>query len=288
VVLAARTAVLDGLTGFTRLRAYDADRDNRRGCSAPGAASCSWAAVSWSSACPWRALRATAGWLAEPRSAIAGIGSGLACLPAARRPAETVPVCIDPQRGARSGRANRGDGEGPDRRPRTRHPRRVRTPVAGHREPGHRAKRALIVPGTKALHHVLPDLVPPMDRAWTGAFFLWSAAAPQNAQAATFTPDVHRAGAGGPRREASRIHQTRLAYQQVQGSGQRDHRLLHAQRDRIYTDLSQPALDSRSAVRGARGSFDARVSRPHRSSGSGHLAGVVGAGAFPAAIHGAC
>jgi hypothetical protein len=24
-----------------------------------------------------------------------------------------------------------------------------------------------------------------MDRAWTGAFFLWSAAAPQNAQAAT-------------------------------------------------------------------------------------------------------
>lgn len=26
-----------------------------------------------------------------------------------------------------------------------------------------------------------------MDRAWTGAFFLWSAAAPQNAQAATFT-----------------------------------------------------------------------------------------------------
>jgi hypothetical protein len=47
--------------------------------------------------------------------------------------------------------------------------------------------RALIVPGTKALHHVLPDLVPPMDRAWTWAFFLWSAAAPQNAQAATFT-----------------------------------------------------------------------------------------------------
>jgi hypothetical protein len=46
--------------------------------------------------------------------------------------------------------------------------------------------RSLIVPGTKALHHVLPGLVPPMDRAWTGAFFLWSAAAPQNAQAATF------------------------------------------------------------------------------------------------------
>jgi hypothetical protein len=45
-----------------------------------------------------------------------------------------------------------------------------------------------------------------MDRAWTGVFFLWPAAATQNAQAATFTPDVHRAGAGGPRREASQIH----------------------------------------------------------------------------------
>jgi hypothetical protein len=29
--------------------------------------------------------------------------------------------------------------------------------------------RTLIVPGTKALHHVPPDLVPPMDRAWTGS-----------------------------------------------------------------------------------------------------------------------
>lgn len=34
---------------------------------------------------------------------------------------------------------------------------------------------SLIVPGTKAVHHLLPDLVPPMDRAWTGAFFNWSA-----------------------------------------------------------------------------------------------------------------
>jgi hypothetical protein len=41
--------------------------------------------------------------------------------------------------------------------------------------------KSLIVPGTKALHHLLPDLMPPMDRAWTGAFFLWSAAAPQTA-----------------------------------------------------------------------------------------------------------
>jgi hypothetical protein len=45
----------------------------------------------------------------------------------------------------------------------------------------------VIVAGTKTLHHLLPDLVPPMDRAWTGAFFLWSAAAPRYAQATTFT-----------------------------------------------------------------------------------------------------
>jgi hypothetical protein len=31
--------------------------------------------------------------------------------------------------------------------------------------------RALIVSGTKALHHVPPDLVPPMDSAWTGRSF---------------------------------------------------------------------------------------------------------------------
>jgi hypothetical protein len=30
---------------------------------------------------------------------------------------------------------------------------------------------AKVVAGTKALHHLLPDLVPPMDRAWTGKFF---------------------------------------------------------------------------------------------------------------------
>jgi hypothetical protein len=32
---------------------------------------------------------------------------------------------------------------------------------------------APIVSGTKALHHVLPELVPPMDRAYTQTFFLW-------------------------------------------------------------------------------------------------------------------
>lgn len=31
--------------------------------------------------------------------------------------------------------------------------------------------KAKIVAGTKTLHHLLPDLVPPMDRAWTGMFF---------------------------------------------------------------------------------------------------------------------
>ena len=31
--------------------------------------------------------------------------------------------------------------------------------------------KAKIVAGTKALHHLLPDLVVPMDRAWTGRFF---------------------------------------------------------------------------------------------------------------------
>jgi hypothetical protein len=41
---------------------------------------------------------------------------------------------------------------------------------------------ARIVAGTKTLHHLLPDLVVPMDRAWTGAFFGWSTTDPQNRQ----------------------------------------------------------------------------------------------------------
>ena len=32
---------------------------------------------------------------------------------------------------------------------------------------------ARIVPGTKALHHILPDLVVPVDRAYTQKFFGW-------------------------------------------------------------------------------------------------------------------
>ena len=31
--------------------------------------------------------------------------------------------------------------------------------------------KAKLVAGTKTLHHLLPSLVPPMDRAWTGTFF---------------------------------------------------------------------------------------------------------------------
>jgi hypothetical protein len=31
--------------------------------------------------------------------------------------------------------------------------------------------KAKLVAGTKTLHHLLPDLMPPMDRAWTGTFF---------------------------------------------------------------------------------------------------------------------
>lgn len=43
-----------------------------------------------------------------------------------------------------------------------------------------------IVAGTKMLHHLLPEVVPPMDRAWTGAFFGWTPQDPQNDQERTF------------------------------------------------------------------------------------------------------
>jgi hypothetical protein len=46
--------------------------------------------------------------------------------------------------------------------------------------------KAKIVAGTKTLHHILPDLVPPMDRAWTGKFFNWSLVDPQNNQERIF------------------------------------------------------------------------------------------------------
>ena len=44
--------------------------------------------------------------------------------------------------------------------------------------------KALLVAGTKTLHHLLPDLVPPMDRRWTGAFFGWWPIDPQDRQCA--------------------------------------------------------------------------------------------------------
>lgn len=47
--------------------------------------------------------------------------------------------------------------------------------------------QSLIVAGTKTLHHLLPDLVPPMDRRWTGAFFGWWPADPQTRQTAILT-----------------------------------------------------------------------------------------------------
>lgn len=47
--------------------------------------------------------------------------------------------------------------------------------------------KSLIVPGTKTLHHLLPDLVPPMDRRFTGAFFGWWPIDPQSRQTAIFT-----------------------------------------------------------------------------------------------------
>jgi hypothetical protein len=46
--------------------------------------------------------------------------------------------------------------------------------------------RARIVAATKTLHHLLPDLVPPMDRAWTGAFFGWTSSDPQHNQTQIF------------------------------------------------------------------------------------------------------
>lgn len=46
---------------------------------------------------------------------------------------------------------------------------------------------ARIVAGTKLLHHLLPDLVIPFDRAWTGTFFLWQPEDLQRNQRRAFT-----------------------------------------------------------------------------------------------------
>lgn len=55
------------------------------------------------------------------------------------------------------------------------------------REVGVVDNQSVIVAGTKTLHHLLPDLVPPMDRRWTGAFFGWWPIDPQARQTAIFT-----------------------------------------------------------------------------------------------------
>lgn len=47
--------------------------------------------------------------------------------------------------------------------------------------------QSLIVSGTKTLHHLLPDLVPPMDREYTGTFFLWKGSDTKSAQQRTFS-----------------------------------------------------------------------------------------------------
>lgn len=48
-----------------------------------------------------------------------------------------------------------------------------------------------IVPGTKALHHILPDLVVPMDRGYTQRFFLWHNPQFQYDQARKFRSIFH-------------------------------------------------------------------------------------------------
>lgn len=46
--------------------------------------------------------------------------------------------------------------------------------------------KAKLVAGTKTLHHLLPDLVVPIDRAWTGKFFQVNAYGWQSAQLETY------------------------------------------------------------------------------------------------------
>jgi hypothetical protein len=55
--------------------------------------------------------------------------------------------------------------------------------------------KAKLVAGTKTLHHILPDLVVPMDREWTGRFFRLHAPEWQTDQRRTFRR-IHEALAG--------------------------------------------------------------------------------------------
>jgi hypothetical protein len=111
--------------------------------------------------------------------------------------------------------------------------------------------KARIVAGTKTLHHILPDLVPPMDRAWTGAFFGWKLLDPSTQS----DPDPHRSRPSlrtdRPRRTSLASHRSGLAYLIPQDHRQRPHRVLQDQPNRrpamISTTQRQPPRTCRSA-----------------------------------------
>ena len=63
---------------------------------------------------------------------------------------------------------------------------------------------SVIVPGAKTLHHLLPDLVPPMGRAWTGSFFLWTASEAHSGQKQLFARTFARFAELAPAVEPSR------------------------------------------------------------------------------------
>ena len=63
--------------------------------------------------------------------------------------------------------------------------------------------KAPLVAGSKTLHHLLPDLVPPMDRAYTQTFFGWHAPQFQNNQASCFGLAYETLAAVARRVEAS-------------------------------------------------------------------------------------
>jgi hypothetical protein len=92
--------------------------------------------------------------------------------------------------------------------------------------------RARIVAGTKTLHHLLPDLVPPMDRAWTGAFFGWSVLDPQDnqnlileeafsafAEIASVTHPSRLVGAGWRTSSTKVLDNALIGYCKLQGIG---------------------------------------------------------------------
>ena len=57
--------------------------------------------------------------------------------------------------------------------------------------------KAPLVAGSKTLHHLLPDLVPPMDRAYTQKFFGWHSPQFQYRQGECFSACVHGSSVRG-------------------------------------------------------------------------------------------